>query len=70
VRIIKAKGGLVYTNEGEAQFVGENLALVGGMRLFHRFMKKLGIEEAVGQNIDLINWFKTGKIVAAQCIGP
>jgi hypothetical protein len=33
---VKAKGGGVNKNEVEAQFVGKNLTIVGGMGLFHR----------------------------------
>jgi hypothetical protein len=40
---IKAKGGIVNKNEVEAQFVGKNLPIVREMRLFHRFVKKLGV---------------------------
>jgi hypothetical protein len=64
---IKAKGGVVNKNEVEAQFVGKNLTIVGGMGLFHRFVKRLGVEEALGQGIELSPQarvkYKTGKIL-------
>jgi hypothetical protein len=67
MKTIKAKGGVVNKNEVEAQFVGKNLTIVGGMGLFHRFVKKLGMEEALEQSIELSPQasvkYKTGRIL-------
>ena len=47
--IVNSEGSVVTKREIEAQFAGKNLTTVGGMGLFHRFVKKLGVEEALEQ---------------------
>jgi hypothetical protein len=53
VSMVKPEGSVVTKREIEAQFAGKNLTAVGGMGLFHRFVKKLGVEEALEQGIGL-----------------
>ena len=40
-------------SEVEVRFAGKNLTSVGGIKLFHKFTQKLGIEEALEQSIKL-----------------
>ena len=51
--IVNSEGSVVTKRGIEAQFAGKNLTTVGGMGLFHRFVKKLGVEEALEQGIGL-----------------
>lgn len=37
----------------EVRFTGKDLTTVGGMGLFHRFAKKLGVEKALEESIEL-----------------
>ncbi len=50
---ITAKEKAVNDGEIETRFVGKNLTLVGGIKLFHKFARKLGVEEALEQSINL-----------------
>lgn len=50
---INAKGQVVDKSEVDAQFAGKNLTTVGGIGLFHRFARKLGVEEALEHRIQL-----------------
>ena len=50
---IEAKEKVVNNGEVETRFAGKNLTLVGGMKLFHKFVQKLGMEEALEQRINL-----------------
>ncbi len=64
---IKDKGRAVNKSEVEAQFVGKNLTLVGGIGLFYRFVKKLGVEAALEESIELSPQakvkYKTGRVL-------
>lgn len=50
---IAAKGKVVNDGEVETRFAGKNLTSVGGIKLFHRFVQKLEVEEALEQSIKL-----------------
>jgi hypothetical protein len=50
---IAAKEKLVNDGEVETRFAGKNLTSVGGIKLFHKFAQKLGVEEALEQSINL-----------------
>ena len=50
---VNAKGQVVDKSEVDAQFAGKNLTTVGGIGLFHRFARKLGVEEALECGIQL-----------------
>ncbi len=51
--IVNSEGSVGTKREIEAQFAGKNLTTVGGIGLFHRFAKKLGVEEALEHRIEL-----------------
>ena len=51
--MINAKDRVVNGSEVEVQFAGKNLTVVGGMGLFHKFVKGLGVEEALEESIEL-----------------
>ncbi len=62
---IPGKGNAVNKAEVEARFGGKNLTIVGGIGLFHRFVRKLGVEEALEQGVDLSRRegkYKTGSL--------
>ena len=50
---ITIKEKVVNDGEVETRFAGKNLTSSGGIRLFHKFAQKLGVEEALGQSINL-----------------
>ena len=50
---IMAKERNVNSGKVETQFAGKNLTSVGGIKLFHKFARKLGVEEALEQSINL-----------------
>jgi len=50
---INTKDRVVNNAEVETQFSAKNLTTVGGVGLFHKFVKKLGVEEALEQRIEL-----------------
>lgn len=59
-------------NKGEVmtQFAGKNLTTVGGIGLFHRFAKKLGVEEALERRIELPRKeakckYRTGRVLSS-----
>ena len=61
---IMAKERNVNDGEVETRFAGKNLTSVGGIRLFHKFAQKLGVEEALEQSINLPRRegkYKTGR---------
>ena len=70
-----AKERVVNNGEVETRFAGKNLTLnlVQGMKLFHKFVQKLGVEEALGQRIKLTRRegnYKTGSAgIALVCPG-
>ncbi len=51
--IVNSEGSVGTKREIEAQFAGKNLTTVGGIGLFHRFAKKLGVEEALEHRVEL-----------------
>ena len=62
---IGGKSEAVNKAEVEAQFGGKNLTIVGGIGLFHRFVRKLGVEEALEQGVGLPRRegkYKTGRV--------
>ena len=65
-----AKERVVNNGEVETRFAGKNLTLnlVQGMKLFHKFVQKLGVEEALGQRIKLTRRegnYKTGRVLVS-----
>jgi len=65
---IMAKERVVNNGEVETRFAGKNLTSVGGMKLFHKFVQKLGVEEALGQRIKFPRRegnYKTGRVLVS-----
>jgi len=63
---IPGKGDIVNKGEVEARFGGKNLTIVGGISLFHKFIRKLGVEEALEQGVELSRRegkYKTGRVL-------
>ena len=63
-RII-AKGKIVNNGEIEIRFTGKNMTSVGGIKLFHKFALKLGVEKVLKQRINLPRKegrYKTGRV--------
>ena len=63
---IAAKEKLVNDGEVETRFAGKNLTSVGGIKLFHKFARKLGVEEALEQRVNLprkVGKYKTGRML-------
>lgn len=63
---ISGKGDVVNKCEVEARFAGKNLTTVGGIGLFHRFARKLGVEEVLEHAIELPRRgtkYKTGRVL-------
>ena len=63
---IPGKGEIVNKGEVEAQFGGKNLTIVGGIGLFHRFVRKLGVEDALEQGVEVPRRevkYKTGRVL-------
>jgi len=44
---------VINSSEVETRFAGKNLTSIGGMKLFHKFVQRLGVEEALEQSIKL-----------------
>ena len=44
---------VVQGSEVAVQFTGKNLTSVGGIGLFHKFAKRLGVEKALEQKVKL-----------------
>ena len=51
VDMINAKGRVADNGKVETRFTGKNLTTVGGMGLFRRFARKLGVEEELEQSV-------------------
>ena len=51
--IVNVKDRIVNRSEVEVRFAGKNLTVVGGMGLFHKFVKELGVEKALEESIEL-----------------
>jgi hypothetical protein len=65
---IMAKEKVVNNGEVETRFAGKNLTSVGGIKLFHKFARKLGVEEALGQSVKLPRResnYKTGRVLVS-----
>ena len=65
---ITAKEKVVNEGEVETRFAGKNLTSVGGIKLFHNFIQKLGVEEALEQSIELPRRegkYKTGRLLVS-----
>jgi len=65
---ITAKEKVVNDGEVEIQFAGKNLTPVGGIKLFHKFARKLGVEEALEQKVNLPrreSKYKTGRVLVS-----
>lgn len=63
---IKVKEKVVNNGEIEARFTGKNLTPIGGIKLFDKFARKLGVEEALEQSINLprkVVKYKTGRML-------
>jgi len=68
VNRIAAKGKVVNDGEVETRFAGKNLTPVGGIKLFHKFACKLGVEEVLEQRINLPrkeSKYKTGRVLTS-----
>jgi len=65
---ITAKEKVVNEGEIETRFAGKNLTSIGGIKLFHNFIQKLGVEEALEQSIELPRRegkYKTGRVLVS-----
>ena len=65
---VMAKEKVVNDGEVETRFTGKNLTSVGGIKLFHKFTQKLGVEEALEQSIKLPRRdgkYKTGRVLVS-----
>ena len=64
--IVKEK---VVNNGGvETRFAGKNLTSIGGIKLFHKFVQKLGVEEALEQSVKLQrreSKYKKGRVLVS-----
>ena len=61
---IMAKEKVVNNGEVETRFAGKNLTSIGGIKLFHKFVQKLTVEEALEQSVKLSRResnYKTGE---------
>ena len=68
--IVNSEGNVGTKREIEAQFAGKNLTTVGGIGLFHRFARKLGVEEALEHKIELPREearckYRTGRVLSS-----
>lgn len=68
--IVSSEGSVGTKREIEAQFAGKNLTTVGGIGLFHRFAKKLGVEEALEHRVELSREgarckYRTGRVLSS-----
>lgn len=60
------KEKVVNNGEVETRFTAKNLTSIGGIKLFHKFVQILGVEEALGQSIKLPRRereYKTGRVL-------
>ena len=65
---ITCKGKVINEGEVETQFAGKNLTSIGGIKIFHKFTQKLGVEEALEQSINLPRGeskYKTGRVLVS-----
>jgi hypothetical protein len=53
VKSITVKGKVVNGGEVETQFTGKNMTPIGGIKLFDKFARKLGVERALEQSMKL-----------------
>jgi hypothetical protein len=53
MKSITVKGKVVNGGEVETQFTGKNLTPIGGIKLFDKFARKLGVERALEQSMKL-----------------
>lgn len=53
MRRTHVKGDTVNKGDVTARFVGKNLTVVGGIGLFYRFIRALGVEEALEREVEL-----------------
>ncbi|MEA3356295.1 MAG: IS1380 family transposase [Candidatus Bipolaricaulota bacterium] len=51
--MIKQRKRVVQKDEVAVQFIGKNLTTVGGIGLFHKFAKRLGVEKVLEQKVKL-----------------
>jgi len=51
--MIKQRKGVVQKDGVAVQFTGKNLTTVGGIGLFHKFAKRLGVEKVLEQKVKL-----------------
>jgi len=68
VNRIMAKGKVVNNGEVETRFAGKNLTSIGGIKLFHKFVQKLAVEEALEQSVKLPRResnYKTGRVLVS-----
>ena len=49
--IVKEK--IVNDGDVEIRFAGKNLTSIGGIRLFHKFARRLSVEDALEQSVNL-----------------
>ena len=65
---IMTKEKVVNNGDVETRFAGKNLTSIGGIKLFHKFAHKLGVEEALEQNVNLPRResnYKTGRVLVS-----
>jgi len=65
---IMTKEKIVNDGEVEVRFAGKNLTSIGGMNLFHKFVQKLGVEEALERSIELPRRegkYKVGRVLVS-----
>ena len=65
---IADKGKVVNDGEVEARFAAKNLTSIGGIKLFHKFTQKLGVEETLEQSVNLPRRdgkYKTGRVLVS-----
>lgn len=63
---IVARGKVINDGEVETRFAAKNLTSIGGIKLFHKFTQKLGVEGALEQSVNLLRRegkYKTGKML-------
>jgi hypothetical protein len=53
MKMVATKGETVKDDGIETRFNGKNLTSIGGVGLFHKFVRKLGVEEALEESIEL-----------------
>jgi hypothetical protein len=68
VNRIMAKEKVVNNGEVDTRFAGKNLTSIGGIKLFHKFVQKLAVEEALEQSIKLPRResnYKVGRVLVS-----